>query len=178
MENENEVIETKETETEVKETETKETETETKSENEIKLEQEIEKYKKLISKANSEAADYKKQLRSKMTEDEVKADEQKKLLEELEQYKTEKKISETAKGLMSWGMDTDKADTMARSLVEGDITSFITGGKEYYDSVSQKAIAEAMDKSKLSSGRPPEKKDVEQDEAAKMRKIMGLPDAK
>ena len=176
MENENEVVETKETETKVEETETKETET--KSENEIKLEQEIEKYKKLISKANSEAADYKKQLRSKMTEDEVKADEQKKLMEELEQFKTEKKISDTAKGLMSWGMAADQADTMARSFVEGDITSFIESGKDYFETVSQKAIAEAMDKSKLSGGRPPEKKDVEQDEAAKMRKIMGLPDTK
>ena len=172
-ENKNEV-----TKTEVEETETKETETETKSENELKLEQEIEKYKKLISKANSEAADYKKQLRSKMTEDEVKADEQKKLLEELEQFKTEKKITDTSKGLMSWGMDSEKADSMARSLVEGDITSFIEGGKEYYESVSQKAIADAMNNAKLSTGRPPEKKDVEQEEAAKMRKIMGLPETK
>ena len=177
MKNENEVVETKETETKVEETETKETET--KSENEIKLEQEIEKYKKLISKANSEAADYKKQLRSKMTEDEVKADEQKKLMEELEQFKTEKKISDAAKGLMSWpGMDSERADALARSLVEGDITSFINSGKEYSETVSQKAIAEAMDKAKLSGGRPPEKKDVEQDEAAKMRRIMGLPEPK
>lgn len=177
MENEkNEVIETKETETE---TEVKETETETKSENESKLEQEIEKYKRLISKANSEAAEYKKQLRSKMTEDEVKADEQRKLMEELEQFKTEKKISDAAKGLMSWpGMDSERADALARSLVEGDITSFINSGKEYSETVSQKAIADAMDKSKLSNGRPPEKKDVEQEEAARMRKIMGLPDAK
>ena len=164
--------------TEEVKTEDVKTEEPEKNEEVAKLEAEIEKFKRLISKANSEAADYKKQLRSKMTEDEVKADEQKKLLEELEQYKTEKKISEATKGLMSWGMDTDKAETMARSLIEGDITSFINGGKEYYETVSQKAIAEAMDKAKLSGGRPPEKKDVEQDEAAKMRKIMGLPDAK
>ena len=174
MENEkNEVITKEEVKTEEVKTEEPE-----KNEEVAKLEAEIEKFKKLVSKANSEAADYKKQLRSKMTEDEVKADEQKKLLEELEQFKTEKKISDAAKGFMSWGMDSDKAETMARSLIEGDITSFITGGKEYCDTISQKAIAEAMDKSKLSSGRPPEKKDVEQDEAARMRKIMGLPDAK
>ena len=173
MENEkNEVVETEVVETE------KEVETEKNEPNAEELNKEIEKYKRLLSKANSEAADYKKQLRSKMTEDEVKSDEQKKLLEELEQFKTEKKISDAAKGFMSWGMDSDKAETMARSLIEGDITSFITGGKEYCDTISQKAIAEAMDKSKLSNGRPPEKKDVEQDEAARMRKIMGLPDAK
>ena len=175
-ENKDEVIETKETETESKETETKETET--KSENEIKLEQEIEKYKKLISKANSEAADYKKQLRAKMTEDEAKAADNEALLKKLEEYETEKKVSDATKGFMSCGMDSEKAESMARSLIDGDITSFMNGGKEYYDTVSQKAISEAMDKEKLSGGRPPEKKDVEQDEAAKMRRIMGLPDAK
>lgn len=175
-ENKDEVIETKETETESKETETKETET--KSENEIKLEQEIEKYKKLISKANSEAADYKKQLRAKMTEDEAKAADNEALLKELETLKADRKVSEITKGIMTWGMDSEKAESMARSLIDGDYTSFINGGKEYYETVSQKAIAEAMDKAKLSGGRPPEKKDVEQDEAAKMRKIMGLPDAK
>ena len=173
MENEkNEVVET-----EVEETEEK-VETEKNEPSNEDLNKEIEKYKNLLSKANSEAANYKKQLRAKMTEDEVKANEQEELLKELEQFKTEKKISDAAKGFMSWGMDSDKAETMARSLIEGDITSFISGGKEYYDSVTQKAIADAMDKSKLSSGRPPEKKDVEQEEAARMRKIMGLPDTK
>lgn len=168
-ENKNEVVETTE-ETKVETTETKENEV-----NVEELQKEIEHYKKLVSKVNSEAADYKRQLRSKMSEDEVKAAENEALLKELENYKTEKKISEVSKGLMSWGLDSTKADEMARSFVDGDITTFITGGKEYFETVSQKAIADAMDKQKLSVGKTPEKADVDKTKENQMRKIMGLP---
>ena len=136
---------------------------------------EIEHLKKLLSKANSEAADYKKQLRSKMSEDEVKAAENEALIKELEEYKTKDKIAEVSKGLMSWGLEADKADSMARSFVDGDITTFLAGGKEYFETVSQKAIADAMDKQKLSVGKTPEKADVDKTKELQMRKIMGLP---
>jgi hypothetical protein len=97
------------------------------------------------------------------------------LLKELEEYKAEKKIAEVSKGLMTWGLDSTKADEMAKSFVDGDITSFLAGGKEYFETVSQKAIADAMDKQKLSVGKTPEKADVDKDKEAKMRSIMGLP---
>ena len=167
-ENKNEVVET--TETKVDETETKETEV-----NVQELQKELERFKNLVSKANSEAASYKKQLRSKMTDDEAKAAEQEALLAELEQYKTEKKISEVSKGLMSWGLDSAKADEMAKAYVEGDTTSFLAGGKDFFETVSQKAIADAMDKQKLSVGKTPEKADVDKAKDIEMRKIMGLP---
>ena len=110
-----------------------------------------------------------------MSEDEVKAAEQESLLAELEQYKTEKKISEVSKGLMSWGLDSAKADEMAKAYVEGDTTSFLAGGKDFFETVSQKAIADAMDKQKLSVGKTPEKADVDKAKDIEMRKIMGLP---
>ena len=74
-------------------TEEVKTEEPEKNEEVAKLEAEIEKFKKLISKANSEAADYKKQLRAKMTEDEAKAADNEALLKKLEEYETEKKGS-------------------------------------------------------------------------------------
>lgn len=166
-ENKSEVVE----ETKTEETKVEETKEEVKDESA----KEIEHLKKLLSKANSEAADYKKQLRSKMSEDEVKAAENEALIKELEEYKTEKKIAEVSKGLMSWGLDTDKADSMARSFVDGDIATFLAGGKEYFETVSQKAIADAMDKQKLSVGKTPEKADVDKTQELQMRKIMGLP---
>ena len=168
-ENKNEVVETTE-ETKVDETKVEETKKE-----DSESAKEIEHLKKLLSKANSEAADYKKQLRSKMTDDEAKAAEQEALLAELEQYKTEKKISEVSKGLMSWGLDSAKADEMAKAYVEGDTTSFLAGGKDFFETVSQKAIADAMDKQKLSVGKTPEKADVDKAKDIEMRKIMGLP---
>ncbi|MBR2493269.1 MAG: hypothetical protein IKB64_07425 [Paludibacteraceae bacterium] len=168
-ENKNEVVETTE-ETKVDETKTEETKTEP-----SESEKEIKHLKDLLSKANSEAASYKKQLRSKMTDDEAKAAEQEALLAELEQYKTEKKISEVSKGLMSWGLDSAKADEMAKAYVEGDTTSFLAGGKDFFETVSQKAIADAMDKQKLSVGKTPEKADVDKAKDIEMRKIMGLP---
>ena len=168
-ENKNEVVETTE-ETKVDETKTEETKTEP-----SESEKEIKHLKDLLSKANSEAASYKKQLRSKMTDDEAKVAEQEALLAELEQYKTEKKISEVSKGLMSWGLDSAKADEMAKAYVEGDTTSFLAGGKDFFETVSQKAIADAMDKQKLSVGKTPEKADVDKAKDIEMRKIMGLP---
>ncbi len=174
-ENKNEVVETTE-ETKVEETKVEETkDTSKKSED---LEKEVERYKKLLSKANSEAADYKKQLRSKMSDDEVKAAETESLMKELETFKTEKKVSDTSKGLMSWGLSTEQADAMARSLVDGDITSFIESGKAYFETVSQKAIADAMDKQKISTGKVPEKSDIDKAKENQMRRIMGLPDIK
>jgi chromosome segregation ATPase len=168
-ENKNEVVETTE-ETKVEETKTEEVKKE-----DSESAKEIEHLKKLLSKANSEAADYKKQLRSKMSEDEVKAAENEALLKELEEYKTEKKVAEASKGLMTWGLDSAKADEMAKALVEGDITSFLAGGKEYFETVSQKAIADAMDKQKLSVGKTPEKADVDKTKDIELRKTMGLP---
>lgn len=168
-ENKNEVVETTE-ETKVDETKVEETKKE-----DSESAKEIEHLKKLLSKANSEAADYKKQLRSKMSEDEAKAADNEALLKELEQYKTEKKISEVSKGLMSWGLDSAKADEMAKAYVEGDTTSFLAGGKDFFETVSQKAIADAMDKQKLSVGKTPEKADVDKAKDIEMRKIMGLP---
>ena len=168
-ENKNEVVESTE-ETKVEEPEKKETEVDVEA-----LQKEVEHYKKLVSKANSEAADYKKQLRSKMSEDEAKAADTEALMKELEEYKTEKKVAEVSKGLMSWGLDSEKADSMARAYVDGDTTSFLAGGKEFFETVSQKAIADAMDKQKLSVGKPPEKSDVDKEKEAKMRSIMGLP---
>ena len=170
-----------ETKDEVKTTETTvettETGNETKTE-EVKTDEsakEIEHLKKLLSKANSEAADYKKQLRSKMTEEEQKAAEIEAIKAENETFKKEKQVADISKGLMSWGLDSAKADSMAASLVDGDMTSFISGGKEYFETVSQKAIADAMDSQKLSTGKPPEKNDIDNAKEAKMRSIMGLP---
>ena len=168
-ENKNEVVETTE-ETKVEETKTEEVKKE-----DSESAKEIEHLKKLLSKANSEAADYKKQLRSKMSEDEAKAADNEALLKELEEYKTKDKISKVSKGLMSWGMDSAKADEMSKAFVEGDITSFLEGGKEYFETVSQKAIADAMDKQKLSVGKTPEKADVDKAKDIELRKTMGLP---
>ena len=170
MEKENEVL-TTETET-VETTGKEETKVEEVNNESVK---EIEHLKKLLSKANSEAADYKKQLRSKMTEEEQKAAEIEAIKAENETFKKEKQVATFSKGLMSWGLDSSKADEMAASLVEGDITSFISLGKDYFETVSQKAIADAMDAQKLSTGKPPEQKDIDKAKEDKMRSIMGLP---
>lgn len=168
-ENKSEVVnETKTEETPAKETEKEEVKNDD-------LTKEIEHYKFLLSKANSEAAEYKKQLRAKMSDDELKAAENEALLKELEEYKTKDKIADVSKGLMSWGLDADKADSMARSFVDGDVATFLAGGKEYFETVSQKAVADAMDKQKLSFGKTPEKADVDKSKELQMRRIMGLP---
>lgn len=136
---------------------------------------EIEHLKKLLSKANSEAADYKKQLRAKMTDEEAKAAEIEQIRQENEAFKREKQVATISRGLMTWGIDSNLADLMAADLVEGNMTSFIDSGKSYFETVSQKAIASAMDSQTLTTGKPPQKSDIDNSKEARMRAIMGLP---
>lgn len=163
-----------ENEEKVVDTEITEDKTAEKVEKTADIDKEIKHLKDLLSKANSEASNYKKQLRSKMSDEEAKLAEIEAIKAENEAFKKEKQVATISKGLMSWGIDSEKADSMANNLVNGEMDSFIEGGKSYFETVSQKAIADAMNSTKLSSGTPPEKDDIEKAQADKMRKVMGL----
>lgn len=81
--------------------------------------------KDLLDKANSEAANYKKQLREKMSEDEKKAIQQAEeiavMKAELENLRQEKAITDLTKRWMGVGYSEELAAATAKASAEGDM---------------------------------------------------------
>lgn len=103
---------------------------------------EIERLKNALSKSNSEAADYKKQLREKMTAEEVKAKEDAEKLNDLQsKYDTLLKESTIAKNkarLMALGYDDALAAEAAQAIADGDSEKAFAAQKKHLDAVEKK----------------------------------------
>lgn len=120
---------------------------------------EIAKLKALLSKANSEAASYKKQMREKMSEEEKsKADaeaEREEMMKKLAAFERDAKISNFTSALMTSGIDGDLSKTMANALVDGDMDTVFANLKAHTESIKKSAVASAMaNQSGITTGTP------------------------
>ena len=83
-----------------------------------------ERLKSALSKANSEAAEYKRQLREKQTEEEKKAaeraEQEKKDKEELEALRRENKVNKFKANYIAAGYSAELAEESAKAQVDGD----------------------------------------------------------
>lgn len=109
---------------------------------------EIERLKNALSKSNSEAAGYKKQLREKMTEDEQKKQKEQEEREEL-QNKYDKLLRESviAKNkakLVALGYDESLADETAEAMADGDSEKVFANQQKHLTSFEKKVRAEAL----------------------------------
>lgn len=104
--------------------------------------------KDLLSRANSEAADYKKQLKEKMSAEEKAEAERKeqaeKIQQELDSLRKEKKVSEYRASLLSLGYDDESASGVAMAFADGDIATAISGQKKFLENYKKAVIADAM----------------------------------
>lgn len=109
---------------------------------------EIEKYKSLLSKANSEASNYKKELKAKLTEEEQKEAERiaefEQLKEELNMLKRDKAMSENTAQFLALGYDDKLARDTATALVEGDLTKVFANHKVFTQTLEKKIKADLM----------------------------------
>ena len=91
------------------------------------------KLKSQLSKANSEAANYKKQLREKLSEAEQSENDRKSELErisgELATLKREKAIADLSMQFATLGYDGDTATANATAMVDGDSKTLIANQK-------------------------------------------------
>ena len=147
---------------EITETKTPETTTEVKVDETAK-DKEIAKLKRMLSDANSEAANFKRALRERQSEEERKAaeiEEQRKAEQaELNQLRKEKQVASFANEFMALGMDKDMATLTAQAKADGDDTAVFANLKALTESIGQKALAKGMDgQSGLSTGEPPKAK--------------------
>lgn len=113
-----------------------------------KAEDETKHLKELISKANSEAASYKKQLKAKMSEEEAKKAEQEEVFnqmkEKLASLEQEKAISDQKAQFVSLGYDADLAQKGAEALVNGNLEEAFDVQKTFLEGYKKKVIADKM----------------------------------
>ena len=103
---------------------------------------EIEKLKAAVSKANSEAADYKKKLKdaetAKMSEEEKKTQELADLKEQLETLRKEKAIADNKAEFIALGYDDAMATESANALLANDFQTVFKNQKAFLEGYSKK----------------------------------------
>ena len=108
---------------------------------------EINRLKAQLSKANSEAADYKKQLRGKQT---AAAAEQKATMDKLTQENTDLKrsiaLADKKTKLVAMGYDEKLADSTAIAMVDGDMDTVMKNQATFNESREKAIRAEQMKK--------------------------------
>lgn len=142
-----------------------------------------EKLKAALSKANSDAAEWKRKFRETQTEQERAAaelaEQQRALQEQLDGYKTRERISSYAKKLMEAGVDAETADLMANNLPEGVTDEYFAAYKSFIEAKTKEIESAALSKQPgLSVGAPPTSTQAESDEINKIRRYAGLPPIK
>lgn len=109
---------------------------------------EIERLRNALTKSNSEAADYKKQLRDKMSDDERKAKEDAEKMEDLQsKYDAllkESNISKNKARFLALGYDEALATETAEAMAEGDTDKVFAAQKKHLDSVEKKVREDVL----------------------------------
>lgn len=111
---------------------------------------EIEKLKKALDKANSEAANSKRALQEKMTEAEKaeaeRLESDKAIKAELEQLRAEKTISSYKAKYLAMGYDEQLAQLTAEALQKGDTETVFANQKTFQETQRAAIEAEALKK--------------------------------
>ena len=109
---------------------------------------EIDRLKAALSKSNSEAADYKKQLREKLTAEELKAKEDAEKWEEIVKERDallrEKTIATHKAKYLSLGYDENLANDTAEAMANGEIDKVFANQKKHLDAVEKKIRADVL----------------------------------
>ena len=109
---------------------------------------EIDRLKAALSKSNSEAADYKKQLREKMSAEELKTKEDAERFEELQsKYDAlvrKDAISQNKVKLLSLGYDEALANDTAEAMVAGELDKVFANQKKHLDAVEKRIRADVL----------------------------------
>lgn len=109
---------------------------------------EIERLKTALSKSNSEAADFKKQLRERMTAEEAKAKEdaekQEKLQKDYDALLKKVSISENKARFLALGYDDALASETAEAMVGGDTEKVFANQKKHLEAVEKKIRSDIL----------------------------------
>lgn len=148
-----------------------------------RLKAENEKQRTSISRASSDAADWKRKYTATLDEAKQKElaleEQRKRELEELELLRSERRVSNYREKLMDAGIDRDTADLMAKALPDGVGEEYFTAYKAFSESQRQAQQAAALkNQPGLSVGMPPTAADAQREDLNRLRKSFGLPPLK
>jgi len=120
---------------------------------------EVKRLKEALSKSNSEAASYKRQLHEKMTADEQKAAEEKeraqRIDEELASLRKDKAIATLEKTYLAAGYPADLAASSAKAQAEGDTETVLKNQMAFLSDTKKALESAALNKQpQLSVGQP------------------------
>ena len=111
---------------------------------------ELEKQKAATSKANSEAAEWKRKHNALLGEDEKKKQEQEEKFANMEKELTElreaKRVSEFKAKFIAQGYDETLAEDTAKALAEGDSAKVFTNQQKFLDEYTKQVKANALKK--------------------------------
>lgn len=141
---------------------------------------EVEKLKAALSKANSEAAEYKRALREKQTEQEraeaERLENEKAMRDELEALRKEKTVTEYTNKALEAGFDADMAAQAANAMADGDMNAVFDCLKAFVEATTTRLNNEALNRQPgLSAGIPPTTNTAVKSEDDKIRQWMGIP---
>ena len=144
---------------------------------------EVTKLKSALSKANSDAAEWKRQFREKQTEQERAEAERKEheaeVEAELKSLRRDKTVSGYIAQCLSLGYDKDLAVEAAEAMADNDAAKIIDCQSRFIDAKTKEIEANALNKQPgLSVGAPPTASQAEKDAMNKTRSYFGLPPIK
>ena len=117
---------------------------------------EIDRLKAALSKSNSEAADFKKQLREKMSAEEVKAKEDAEKYEEVVKERDallrEKTILGHKTKFLSLGYDESLANETAEAMANGELDKVFANQKKHLEALEKKIRADVLKKTPTPEG--------------------------
>lgn len=141
---------------------------------------EVEKLKAALSRANGEAAEYKRQLREKQSAEEraaaERAEQEQAMRDELETLRKEKRISDYTGKCLALSMDADLASQTANALADGNMESVFDCLRAFVEATTTRLNNEALNRQPgLSAGTPPTKNTAVDTDYENMRRWMGAP---
>ena len=144
---------------------------------------EINNLKDALSKANSQAADWKRQFREKQTEQEraeaERAEREKAVEEELRGLRRDKTVSGYVANCLALGYDKDLALRAAEAMADNDAAAILACQQDFLEAKQKELEAAALNKQPtLTPGAPPTSKQAELESVNKERAWFGLPPIK
>lgn len=137
------------------------------------------KLKEALSRANSQAAEYKRQLREKQTEAEREAAERaerdKERDEELTALRKERTVSKLEAQYLAAGYSPELASASAKAQADGDTATVIANQMKFIEETKAKLEAAALGKQPpITPGQPPKGEDEEDRLVKQFAKYAGL----
>lgn len=139
----------------------------------------LDKQKKAIDNASSDAAEWKRKFRNTQSEAEraeaERAEAERKLREENENLKRDKIVGAYSNRALALGYDADLAAQTAEAMANGDMDAVFDGIGKILETTKTKTATETLSRQpSLSTGLPPTSRDVQKEEDNKYRQYFGL----